>query len=238
MRIGQIARLHERPPKFHGGTEGVVSFQEFMRPGQDIPLFVNGESDTSAKLAGWREIAFPLNPGLRISLSYHTVMLDEVCRTIDELDVLHFHNDLVHASDIRDIRDRTPTTLHARLDVPNLARFYVAFLSLVSIFNERQNFSNNENCPRTIQAADLLPFCPNHQGYLTFLGRISLEKRAHQAIEIAVRSCMQLKLARKVDRVDRAYWREEGRLDGSGRAYRASNRRREQSHRRRWPSAG
>ena len=40
-------------------------------------------------------------------------------------------------------------------------------------------------------------------GYLAFLGRISPEKRPDRAIEIAARAGLPLKIAAKVDRVDR-----------------------------------
>jgi glycosyltransferase involved in cell wall biosynthesis len=56
---------------------------------------------------------------------------------------------------------------------------------------------------------DLLPFTANPKGdYLAFLGRISPEKGPDRAIEIAARAGMKLKIAAKIDRVDRAYWDE------------------------------
>jgi len=55
--------------------------------------------------------------------------------------------------------------------------------------------------------ADLLPFTAMPKGeYLAFLGRISPEKRPDRAIEIAVRAGVPLKIAAKIDAVDRAYW--------------------------------
>ena len=44
--------------------------------------------------------------------------------------------------------------------------------------------------------------------YLAFLGRISPEKRPDRAIEIALRAGMPLKIAAKVDPVDRVLFRE------------------------------
>jgi len=204
-----------------------------MRLGRDVQLFASGDSKTSAKLAGWCEIALRLNPAVRVSLSYHMIMLDEVCRMIDEFGVLHFRIDVIHPLDIHDIADRTLTTLHGRLDLPNLAPFHAAFLPLVSIFNERQNFLNNENWPGTIQHGlppDLLPFCPTHQSSFAFLGRISPEKRPHRAIEIAARNGMPLKIAAKVDRADYAYWREKVHPMVVAGRYRGSNRSGERSY--------
>ena len=58
-------------------------------------------------------------------------------------------------------------------------------------------------------APDLLPFQPDAEdGYLAFLGRISPEKRPDRAIQIAARAGLPLKIAAKIDKVERAYWDE------------------------------
>ena len=55
--------------------------------------------------------------------------------------------------------------------------------------------------------SELLPFSAEGRGgYLAFLGRISPEKRPDRAIEIAVRAGLPLKIAAKIDAVDRTYW--------------------------------
>jgi glycosyltransferase involved in cell wall biosynthesis len=46
-------------------------------------------------------------------------------------------------------------------------------------------------------------------GIFAFLGRISPEKRPDQAIEIAARTGIPLKIAAKVDRADQLYWQEK-----------------------------
>jgi glycosyltransferase involved in cell wall biosynthesis len=53
---------------------------------------------------------------------------------------------------------------------------------------------------------DLLRFSPGPGKYLAFLGRISPEKRPDLAIEVARRVGIPLKLAAKVDAVDRDYF--------------------------------
>ncbi len=217
MRIAQIAPLHERvPPRFYGGTERVVSFltEELVREGHDVTLFASGDSHTSAKLVRCCDMALRLNPAVRDPLPYHMIMLDEVCRRIDEFDILHFHIDVFHAPLVRDIADRTLTTLHGRLDLPDLLPFYAIFrdLPLASISNDQQEYLNDVNWLGTVYHGlphDLLPFRRNVGDYLAFLGRISPEKGPDRAIEIAARSGMPLKIAAKVDRVDQAYWEEK-----------------------------
>jgi glycosyltransferase involved in cell wall biosynthesis len=143
------------------------------------------------------------------------MMMEEVRRRADDFDVLHFHIDLVQAPLVGDFADRTVTTLHGRLDLPDLKPFYRTFpeLPLVSISRSQRkpmppvNWIGNvyHGLPR-----DLLPFrrCPADGGYLAFLGRISPEKRPDRAIEIASRAGLPLKIAAKVDKVDQAYWDE------------------------------
>ena len=50
---------------------------------------------------------------------------------------------------------------------------------------------------------------PRGEPYLAFLGRIAPEKRPDRAIAIAKRAGMRLRIAAKVDAVDRAYFRDE-----------------------------
>jgi glycosyltransferase involved in cell wall biosynthesis len=218
MKIAQIAPLCERvPPKLYGGTERVVSYltEELVRQGHEVTLFASGDSKTAANLVRCSDMALRLNSAVKDHVPYHLVMLDEVRRRADDFDVLHFHTDLLHFPLIHDFAERTVTTTHGRLDLPDLKPFFAAFpqAPLVSISREqrrplpqRLNWVGNvhHGLPR-----DLLPFEVNPTGdYLAFLGRISPEKRPDRAIEIAARASHRLKMAAKVDRADQAYWDE------------------------------
>jgi glycosyltransferase involved in cell wall biosynthesis len=218
LRIAQIAPLHERvPPRLYGGTERMVSYltEELVRQGHEVTLFASGDSQTSAKLVRCSDMALRLNPSVRDTLPYHVIMLDEVRRRAEEFDILHFHLDFLHAPLVRDIADRTLTTLHGRLDLPDLAPFYGYFteLPVVSISHDQRGHLRHANWAGTVHHGlprDLLGFqeAPA-DGYLAFLGRISPEKGPDRAIEIAARAGMRLKIAAKVDRADQAYWEEK-----------------------------
>lgn len=216
MKIAQIAPLAERcPPRLYGGTERIVSYltEELVRQGHEVTLFASGDSKTAARLVRCSDMALRLNPAVKDHLPYHIMMLDEVRQRAEEFDVLHFHTDLLHYPLIRDIADRTVTTLHGRLDLPDLKCLYAAFpeIPLVSISRDQRrplprhlNWAGNvaHGLPR-----DLLPLTARPKGdYLAFLGRISPEKRPDRAIEIAAHAGMKLKIAAKVDRVDQTYW--------------------------------
>jgi glycosyltransferase involved in cell wall biosynthesis len=142
------------------------------------------------------------------------MMLEELRQRIDEFDVIHFHIDLLQAPLFREIADRTLTTLHGRLDLPDLLPFYRMFreLPLASVSHDQGSYLPDLNWVGTVHHGlprDLLGFQPQASGgYLVFLGRIAPEKGPNRAIEIAARAGMLLKIAAKVDRVDQSYWEE------------------------------
>jgi glycosyltransferase involved in cell wall biosynthesis len=217
LRVAQIAPLCERvPPKLYGGTERVVSYltEELVRQGHDVTLFASGDSKTSASLVRCCDMALRLNPSVKDALPYHVIMLEEVRRQAGQFDVLHFHIDFLHAPLVRDFCHRTVTTLHGRLDSPDISSFYGFFreLPLVSVSHDQREHVCHANWIGTIHHGlprNLLPFRANPSGgYLAFLGRISPEKRPDRAIAIAARAGIPLKIAAKIDRVDQAYWEE------------------------------
>lgn len=218
MKIAQIAPLFERvPPKLYGGTERVVHHltEELVRQGHEVTLFASGDSMTSAKLVPCSDMALRLNPAVLDPIPYHMLMLEEVRRQANGFDVLHFHIDLLHFPLVRSLAGKTVTTLHGRLDLPDLQPFYAAFpdVPLISISDDQRKPMPPVNWVATVHhglAPDVLPFTGQPRGdYLAFLGRISPEKRPDRAIEIAARVGMPLKIAAKVDKADAAYWLNE-----------------------------
>ena len=216
MKIAQIAPLFECvPPKLYGGTERVVHnlTEELVRQGHEVTLFASGDSVTSARLVPFSNKALRLNPAIQDPIPYHMMMLEEVRRQAEDFDVLHFHIDLLHFPLVRSLGCTTVTTLHGRLDLPDLKPFYASFsdIPLVSISDDQRKPMPPVNWVGTVLhglAPDGLPFVDRPKGdYLVFLGRISPEKRPDRAIEIAVRVNMPLKIAAKVDKVDEPYWR-------------------------------
>ncbi len=215
MKIAQIAPLAEScPPRLYGGTERVVSYltEELVEQGHDVTLFASGDSITAADLVPCSEKALRLCPEVVDALPYHMIMLDEVARRAHEFDVLHFHIDLMHAPIVRSFAHKTLTTLHGRLDLPDLLPFYARFpdLPLISISDAQRKPMPPVNWVSTVHHGlprDLLPFsAAPRDPYLAFLGRISPEKRPDRAIEIAARAGLPLKIAAKVDRADKEYW--------------------------------
>ena len=213
MRIAQIAPLHEAvPPKLYGGTERVVSYltEELVDMGHDVTLFASGDSITKAKLkAAWPQ-ALRLDPSLRDRLAPQFLLLEKVYEHAHEFDVLHFHIDYFPASLFS--RQNTPflTTLHGRLDLPELGPVYgnLPPQNIVEISESQSRPLREANFIATIHhglPVNLLCPQPVPQDYVAFLGRICPEKRADRAIRIARQAGVRLKLAAKIDAVDADY---------------------------------
>jgi glycosyltransferase involved in cell wall biosynthesis len=100
--------------------------------------------------------------------------------------------------------------LHGRLELPELGPLYRLYhdIPVVSISDSQRQPLPEANYAATIHHG--LPQRCLAQGpggrYLAFLGRISPEKAPDAAIRIAARAGLPLKIAAKVDKVDRAYF--------------------------------
>jgi glycosyltransferase involved in cell wall biosynthesis len=225
MRIAQVAPLIESvPPKHYGGTERIVSYltEELVRAGHDVTLFGSGDSITQARLIPGCHSSLRLNKQCVDHLAHHVVMIDRVLEHALDFDVIHFHTDYLHFPVSRYLPVPHITTLHGRLDMPDLIPVYDRFrdVPVISISNAQRKPLPWANWVGTIYHGlpqALLRFRPNPGTYLAFLGRISPEKRADRAIEIAKRAGMPLKIAAKVDRVDKRYFKRvvEPLLDAS-----------------------
>jgi glycosyltransferase involved in cell wall biosynthesis len=214
MRIAQVAPLYEPvPPRGYGGTERVVSWltEELVRQGHEVTLFASGDSLTRARLVPVCPVSLRTNSSCRDTLAHHILLLEQVRQQRDQFDVVHYHIDYLHFPLSRQIDVPQITTLHGRLDLPDLRPLYREFadMPVVSI-----SFSQRDPLPQANWVgnvyhglpADSLPFHEGPGEYLAFIGRISPEKRPDRAIEIATRVGMRLKIAAKVDAVDRRYF--------------------------------
>ena len=215
MRIAQVSPLYEScPPQLYGGTERVVSHltEELVRQGHHVTLFASGDLQTSAVLHSPCETALRLDPKCQDPIPYHLIMLNRIARQANNFDIIHFHADFLHFPIFARSRSKTLTTLHGRLDLPDLPPLLREFptMPLVSISNAQRapvpwaNWSGTvyHGLPPDLYA----PGC-GEGGYLAFIGRISPEKGPERAIEIARRAGVPLIMAAKVDKVDQLYYK-------------------------------
>jgi len=214
LRIAQVAPLFEPvPPRLYGGTERVVSYvtEELVSRGHDVTLFASGDSETRARLSPGCESALRLlgKPGLGVGLQL--AMLTDVFTDAHRFDIVHSHLDYWSFPMARLTGVPTVSTMHGRLDLPDLHPVYRRFpeAALVSISDAQRAPLAQMNWAATIHHGlppDLLKFNPNQGKYLAFIGRISPEKRVDLAIEVAIKSGVPFKIAAKVDAVDHEYF--------------------------------
>jgi glycosyltransferase involved in cell wall biosynthesis len=187
--------------------------EELVRQGHEVTLFASGDSETAAELVACAPTALRLAQ-VTNELPYSVLQLEKIRRRAGDFDIAHFHSDFLHFPLVRSLGTPSVTTLHGRLDLP----FYQLLLDefpempLVSISDDQRRLLPAQWIATVLHGLprDLYSFsAAGDGGYLAFLGRISPEKRADRAIEIAKRAGVQLKIAAKVDKVDQTYFDEE-----------------------------
>ncbi len=229
MKIAHVAPLFESvPPKLYGGTERIISYltEALVELGHEVTLFATGDAKTSATLVAGRERALRLDPNpLKSEIAAHLSMLHDVKARADDFDVIHFHlSHFQHFPFFDDMPERTVTTPHGRLDYADLAPAYARFpeFPMISISQSQKTGLPDANWLSTIhhgippQLYTLDSEAGANGTYLTFLGRLSRDKRPDRAIEIARRTGLRLKLAAKIGDGDRDYFAEviEPLIDG------------------------
>src|ERR1700741_3127554 len=218
MRIAQIAPLTESvPPKLYGGTERVVSYltEALVDLGHDVTLFASGDSVSSAKLEASCPGALGRDPTILDAHAPHMLLLEKVRKVAHEFDVLHFHLDYLPFPLFSTLDTPFVTTLHGRLDLPELQPVFDTFTDapVVSISDSQRLPLQQANWLNTIYHGLpeqlLTPQSHKKTEYLAFLGRICPEKRVDTAIKIAAQRGLPLKIAAKVDKVDQEYFKTE-----------------------------
>ena len=213
MKIAQIAPLYESvPPQLYGGTERVVSTltEGLAQKGHEVTLFASNDSKTSAKLV-------PICPkGLRLSKvndphADHLLQLSMVYDRADDFDLIHSHVDYFTFPFAAKSATPTVTTLHGRLDMPEIQGIHRYYQSqpLISISRSQRTPLSFANWVGTVYHGLLLEryrFHPEPGEYLAFLGRISPEKGPDIAIQIARKTGIPLKIAAKVAEQDKDYF--------------------------------
>jgi glycosyltransferase involved in cell wall biosynthesis len=217
MRIAQIAPLAESvPPKLYGGTERVVAWltEELVDLGHDVTLFASGDSKTRAKLIPAWPRALRLGRPRSDPAAAQTALLETIGRHLSNFDVIHCHVDWLHLPLLSRANVPFVTTFHGRLDIPGLP-------TVVDLFPDTPFISISENqrlpLPNAKWLATVYHGLPEAslrasgtQGaYLAFLGRLSAEKGPEAAIRIARAADMPLRIAAKIPRANRGYFKEQ-----------------------------
>jgi glycosyltransferase involved in cell wall biosynthesis len=217
MRIAQLAPpFLPVPPERYGGTERVIHdlTEGLVARGHAVTLFASGDSRTSARLVPtvgrslWPEQA-PIDP-VATQVRIHA----EVFRRASEFHLIHAHTDYFSFPYAAHCPAPVVTTLHGRLDGPELRTIFALFpaAALVSISRSQQAYAPEGrwvgNAYHGIAVEDY-PFDPVGGEELLFLSRMTCEKAPHVAIEVARAAGRRLLLAGRIDPGDRAFFEQE-----------------------------
>jgi glycosyltransferase involved in cell wall biosynthesis len=214
MRIAQVAPLYESvPPKYYGGTERVVSYltEMLVKLGHEVTLYASGDSITRATLRPGCKCALRLDKTSVDPIANHVYLAEQVFQEAEEYDVVHSHMDYLGFPLFRRMKTPHLSTMHGRMDIPNLQHLFREFSEepLISISNHQRLALSSANWRATVYHGlpeRLYGFHGQPGKYLAFLGRVSPEKRLDKAIEIARHAGMPLKIAAKVDKVEKDYF--------------------------------
>ena len=224
LRIAQVAPPFETvPPSRYGGTERVVSTltEELVRRGHDVTLFASGDSRTAARLvpvtdeALWRR-----KPGYGDFAPFWSIALGKLITELDGFDLVHSHLDFFGFPLARLAACPVVTTIHGRLDLPQLQPLFDEFddVPLVSISDAQRRPVPNANWVATVHHGiplEEFTFNPRPGRYLAVLGRISPEKGLDAAIRVARRAGLPLRIGARMPlpfrndpnvRADWEYW--------------------------------
>lgn len=219
MRIAQISPLWERVPPFrYGGIELIVKLltDELVRRGHEVTLFASGDSITKAKLHSVHDQALRLDSSIQEPDIYHQMILADVYQLKpSNFDIIHSHIGYGALPYSRFVKTPTVHTLHGAFTSDSI-KIHRRFSEqpLISISKAQQEPCLDLNYIHTVYNGidtTVYPLYgkPTQPGYLAFVGRISPQKGAKEAIQIARATGLPLKMAGKVDVVDVDYYREK-----------------------------
>lgn len=193
------------PPTGYGGIEWIVHLltEGLVEAGADVTLFASGDSVTDARL----EAVYERAPSEWIGHSYWELRHAVSCfEHADEFDVVHDHTGLVGLTLGELLSVPFVHTVHGPLDgepgdlyeqVCRLGRPRPRLISIsMSQRRPRPGLPWLANCPNSIDL-DHYPFHRGHDEYVLFLGRMSPDKGAHRAVEVAQQAGLPLRLAGK-----------------------------------------
>jgi glycosyltransferase involved in cell wall biosynthesis len=137
--------------------------------------------------------------------------MEQVADLAKSFDILHFHTDYLHFPLAKSLGVPYVTTMHGRLDLPELKPVFDRFSEspVVSISDSQRHPLPQANWQGTVYHGlppNLYSYSPDAGNYFLFVGRVSHEKRLDRAIEIANRCDMRLYIGAKIDRIDESYF--------------------------------
>lgn len=200
MKIAMLAPIAWRtPPLKYGPWERVVSLltEGLIKKGIDVTLFATANSQTQAQLRAIVPRPYEEDETLDPKV-WECLHIAEVFESAGDFDLIHNHFDFL------------PLSYSGLVDTPVLTTIHgfssSKILPVYKKYNHRTNYVSISKADRSPEldyiatvyhGIDLaeFTFSKHHDGYMLFFGRIHHDKGAVEAIEIARRAGLKLKMA-------------------------------------------
>ncbi len=187
------------PPKKYGPWEAMVSLltEGLVKRGIDVTLFATADSHTSGKLHAVCPRPYEEDKNIHVKV-YECLHISEVFERADEFDIIHNHFDYLPLTYSRLVDTPVVTTVHgisSRRILPvykkyNNSTFYVSI-------SDAYRCDELEYIATVHHGIDTgsFPFNESPKDYLLYISRIHRDKGTKEAIEVAKRTGMRLKIA-------------------------------------------
>jgi len=218
MKILLLAPLWETvPPPAYGGTEAVVSLLSdgLALAGHDVTLFASGDSTTKGNLEWVYHRSIRTAEDIVDPSPYEWLHNAIALLQAKGFDIIHNNSGELAMAMSHLIKTPMLTTIHGLITPDNkiIWDHYDWFYNTISYAQRKYiPISFKRNFIGVVYNAiqvESFPYCEEKEDYLLFLARISPEKGAHYAIEVAKRLGKKLLIAGKVDRLNKEYFSRE-----------------------------
>ncbi len=222
MRIAQVAsNVEPVPPHGYGGTELVVHLltEELVKRGHEVTLLAAGTSETQARLI--TVVDQPLRSANKYNMlqwpAFELQTLIELEQRQDQFDIVHSHMSWAALPYLDRLNCAVLTTMHNQVK-PYCEAIYLRYKHLpyvaISESFKTLNYPDRINYIGTvyngIRVEDFEQVSSNgEREYLLFVGRICNDKGTAEAIDIAKRLKLPIKIAGKIDKNDEPYFEKE-----------------------------
>jgi glycosyltransferase involved in cell wall biosynthesis len=216
MRIGVAAPpMLPIPPRAYAGTERVVAtlVEELVARGHDVTLFASGDSSSAARLVPTVPVSTWTDGACVESVAAQVLSAEVVARHAPGLDIVHSHLEGFGVPLARRLAVPVLSTLHLHPAWAGMPALLDAFpeAPLVAISDCQRREAPDAHWVATIHHGlrlDRVAHADAAGDYLLLVGRAAPEKGVAEAIEIARRSGLPLRIAAKVREPGERLWYE------------------------------
>src|SRR5919198_38185 len=206
LRIGVLSPpMLPVPPPGYSGTERVVAalIDELAQRGHAVTLYGPGDSEIECEVVPTIERSLWATDYAGDVSSFINVGLAKAWREHERFDVIHSHVETLGFLFARHCPTPVVTTLHGRLDgsgIPGLMDEFTD-IPLVAISDSQGRWFPDNNWIATVHhglSLGQVPFGEQPGDYLALVGRVTPEKGIEEAMGLARRAGLPLKVAAKV----------------------------------------